>query len=247
MRQSIVEAGGVNGGGVDSVIQMLGKSAVRTAVVTTEATFTGIAVSDNGGKARLTGSGAHGLTTAVSVTPGYVNLYVISGTGWVPGLHRITGIDADTTGVVIDLDTDYDAGLGTPTVAVAGDDVPLAEVVVPPLSANSVLEIDYTGSGPVSSNNKVWRVGLAGTNFTGVVTTTSPVLTHRLAIANRGATNAQTASMNTSNNTGYGVGSALPVTGSIDTSVSTILRIIADPATANEVMVLERYHVVLFP
>lgn len=227
--------------GDDFNMRVLGKSAVPIPFITAAATFTSISVSDNGsGLVRLTSAGVHGLTTSPAVG---ANIYVSAGTGWTAGFYEIVTV-VDTTS--IDIDLAFDAGLGSPTISLAGDDTALVTVEIPALNANSCIEIDYTGSGTNSSNSKVWRVSFGGTNFTGVVTTTSGVLTHRLNIANRGATNSQTGSMNVSNNTGYGVGSALPITASIDTSVPTTLSIIADPAAANEVMQVERYLITLF-
>lgn len=60
-------------GGLSSV-RVLGKSVEPVAMVEPASTFTGVTVSDNGGKVRLTGAGSHGITAAISVTPGLPSL-----------------------------------------------------------------------------------------------------------------------------------------------------------------------------
>ncbi len=95
-------------------------------IVAPAATFVGLNITDNGGNTQINSAGVHGLTTGGAV--GY-DLYVswAGGTG-VDGFYAVLSVD-DTDSVTIDLP--YDAGLGTPTVAVIGTELEVARMTIP--------------------------------------------------------------------------------------------------------------------
>lgn len=233
-------------GGLSSV-RVLGKSVEPVAMVEPASTFTGVTVSDNGGKVRLTGAGSHGITAAISVTPGDINIYISGGDGWTAGMHRITGIDTDTTGTVIDLDTDYDAGMGSPMVVLENTEVTLAAINVPPLQPDSMIRVDYSFSSTDSSSSaKGIRCKLNTTNFASYSTTTSP--THRkvVVIHNRGTTSSQISGWPSGVSTSSEGNTSSSLTyGSVDTSVPTLIKLAVLPSLANIVQRLNRYSVEL--
>lgn len=104
-------------------------------VVVPDVTFDTLTYSDNGGLVNLVSVGAHGLTAANS-NGRFVYVTWAGGDG-VDGFYEIDSLDADTVGTEITIVLDYVVGLGTPTVAVAGDKILLGALTVP---ANSVLE-----------------------------------------------------------------------------------------------------------
>src|SRR5690606_15905457 len=108
-------------------------------------TFTATPPSSAAGGAEtlLTSAGAHGLTGAEAVGK---HLYIASGTGWSTGFYEITEIAEDTTGTTIQIDVPFDAGFGTPTIALAGTEVTFTTLTIPPLRADSYIKIDGTWS-----------------------------------------------------------------------------------------------------
>lgn len=222
---------------------IVGKSAVPITAISPAATFTSTTVDDNGGSVRLTSSGAHGLTTAVAVTPGNVNLYISAGTNWTPGLYEITGLDTDTTGVAITINLAYDATLGSPTIALANTEMILASLEIPELLENSIIEIDHSFSSSNSGNNKRHIIELEGTEFYGPTVTTSPYTRGITIIQNRGVTNSQIGGFGVAASATSGVGAinAAQPTASIDTSVQTTLDFKCRCTNENEISTLERY------
>lgn len=246
MRARQIDLGGTGGGGVDSVIQMVGKSAVAQSLVEPAATFTSATPTDGGGGTIvLTSAGAHGLTAAVAV--GYP-LYISAGTGWTPGFYPITALDLDTTGVAITITGVFDAGMGSPTIALANTLVVLATVSIPVLGSDSVIRVDSTFTSPdTSATNKSIRVRLGATSFYATGLTTSPNNGRVTVIHNRGVTNSQIARVAASGASGEGNSATPPTTGAEDTSVPTLLTFTAQPAAANVPMTLERYLVEVLP
>ena len=242
--------GGVNGGGVDSVISVVSRSGSIVTAIEPAATFTNATPSSAAGGADtlLTSAGVHGLTSAVAVG---VSIYVSGGTGWTVGFHVITAIAVDTTGTTIQLDTPFDAGMGVPTIALANTEITLASFTV---EANSmgptgILIVDPTfSSNDTSATSKIWRLRFGGTQFYGVTVTTSPA-THPapISIHNRGAANTQVNSFSITAASHSGSVASAPATGTVDTTSDVTVLLTAQPAAANIVVRLERYWAFLLP
>lgn len=222
----------------------LEKSGVAVKLIEPAATFTSATPSSAaaGADTLLTSAGVHGLTSAVSVGS---SIYISAGTGWTVGFHTITAIAVDTTGTTIQIDTPFYAGFGTPTIALANTEVTIKTIDVPPLLANSSLEVDSSYSYPSSGNNKTVRIKLNTTSFYGGVFTTTQSARQTTIIQNRGSTSSQVGGVGTGLVAGYGVQNQAIATGTVDTSVATTLNITVQPAVANEPITLERYIVYL--
>lgn len=76
----------------------------------------------NSGNVRLTGAGAHGLTTAVVITPAInTGVYVTwTGGSGVSGVYPVTAIDTDTTGTKLTINLPYVSATVTGTVGDSG-------------------------------------------------------------------------------------------------------------------------------
>ena len=76
----------------------------------------------NSGSVRLTGAGAHGLTTAVVITPAInTGVYVTwTGGSGVSGVYPVTAIDTDTTGTKLTINLPYVSATVTGTVGDSG-------------------------------------------------------------------------------------------------------------------------------
>lgn len=222
-----------------------GKSAVAQSIIEPAATFITTTPTDSGtGTTVLTSAGTHGLTSAVAV--GHP-IYISDGTNWIPGFYTITAIDLDTTGVAITINYPFSVSLGTPTIALANTLVVLGTVSIPALEANSLIRVDTTFTSPdTSATNKSVRVRLESTSFYANGLTTLPNNGRVTVIQNRGATNSQIARVASNGAAGEGNSATVPTTGSVDTSVETIMTFTAQPATANIPIVLERYFVEVF-
>lgn len=236
--------GGSSGGGVDSVIQVLAKSAVEVSLIEPAATFTAVTPTDGGGGTIiLTSAGAHGLTAARAVGSA---IYISGGTGWTAGFYPVTAVPVDTTGTTITVTGAFDGGMGAPTIALANTEVTLATVDIPALLADSMFEYEASYGYTNSASAKTLRSRLAGNQITSGGPTTTASFSLRKIIANRGATNSQLVTTALADGS---LGSTTAVYGtlSVDTSVVTQLTFTAQPAVANEVVRLERYNVILYP
>lgn len=234
-------------GSFSGQFSVLGRGSELLKLVEPAATFINAVVDDNGGKVRLTSAGVHGLTAAIVVAPGDVNIHVSAGDNWTPGFYPILAIDADTTGVAITIDLDYSLLLGSPTISLANTEVTMASVAVPPLEDNSMLRVDVTQSGTdTSATTKTVRVKLNTTIFYSTGLTTSPYNHRLVTIHNRNSTQRQVGGVSSSLSAFGGNTSNAPPTGTVDTSVETEINITFIPAAANIVMGLDRYFVELF-
>lgn len=231
--------------GKDFNMRVLSKSGVAITLVEPAATFTAVTASSAaaGADTLLTSAGVHGLTAAVSVG---ASIYISAGTGWTVGFHTITAIAVDTTGTTIQIDTPFDAGMGTPTIALANTEIPFVTIPVPVLSLNSMIRTDVTFSATSSSNVKRHRQRLNDLEYSQTQLTTSPQNRLSMVLQNRGVTNSQIAGFALGNTIGFGSTSAGLVTISADTSIASVLTITGLIPVANEVLTLERYSVELF-
>lgn len=112
------------------------------------------------------GGDVHGLTAAVAENK---YLYVSAGTGTgVVGLHKITDIATDTTGLTIQIDLPYNGSNTITTVSKwGGVDIPLLTLSVPPLRAGSIVELIATiisDSAGVTSS-RFTKIVWGGTQF----------------------------------------------------------------------------------
>ena len=221
---------------------VLAKSASQLLLINPAATFTAVSVSDNGsGLVRLTSAGVHGLTTSPAVG---ANIYVSAGTGWTVGFYEVVTV-VDTT--KIDIQLAYDAGLGTPTIALVNTEVTLVSSTIPALLANSVIRTDVTtSSADTSAATKIIRVRLNTTEFSAITLSTSPNNRRVTIIHNRNSTGSQVAGISLTTASGEGSLGSSPPTGSVDTSVSTTLNITMQINTANIAAGINRYFIELF-
>lgn len=244
MRARQLSLGGADGGGVDSVIQVLAKSAVAVSLIEPAATFTAVTPTDGGGGTIvLTSAGAHGLTAARAVGSA---IYISGGTGWTAGFYPVTAVPVDTTGTTFTITGTFDGGMGAPTIALANTEVVMATINVPALAISSMVEYKAAWSYTNSANAKGLRSRFDGSQVTLTSPTTTASYALRKIIANRGVTNSQIIATALADGS-LGTTTAAYDTLSVDTTVATVLTFTAQPAVANEVVRLEWYDVVLFP
>ena len=213
------------------------KSGEPISVICVASTFTSLSYANNGGKVQITSSGVHGLTTSPAVGS---SVYVswVGGTG-VSGLYTILSVDS-TTAITIDLV--YVAGLGTPTVAVAGTSITVSSINLPILLAGSQIRIHAPITVTNSANNKFFRARLNDVVVGGTLLTTAKDYHWLVEIAYRG-NNIKFSTMYLS----YG-GSSSGVfnTYTVDTTASNILTLTAQPTIANEVIIYQAYAIEVF-
>lgn len=234
--------------GDDFVMRVLAKSAVPISLVEPAATFINATPSSaaGGNDTLLTSAGVHGLTSAVSVGS---SIYISAGTGWTVGFHTITAIAVDTTGTTIQIDTPFDAGFGTPIIALANTFVTLATIAVPPLRADSQVRWDVTftftpdaSAGSEDVNIRFDNQSIQGIALTGATRT----MRYIGGFANKGTTSAQTNFFVSGSSAIIGSTTIMASQYTIDTSVSKDLTLLVAPSMANSVVSLNRYLVELF-
>lgn len=233
-------------------LALVSRSNVATPTLVVPATtFTSAAVNNVGSKVELdttsTSGGAHGLTNAVAAN---CYIYVAGGANWTVGFHKINSIAIDTTGKKIQLDTAYDAGLGTPTIVLAGPSatlVPMLAITIPPLTKNGEVVLDLTPDITNSTNAKNLKIKLNSTEFFaptyGSATGISITKGTSYVIYNRNDTQIQKASAGPTSVDGIGTSSSACATGIVDTSQETTLNVYYNPSTANERCGIDRYRV----
>jgi hypothetical protein len=231
----------INGGYQSPLV--VGKSAVPISLVEPAATFTAAAPSSAaaGADTLLTSAGVHGLTSTVSVG---ASIYVSEGVGWAVGFHTITAIAVDTTGTTIQIDTPYDVGMGTPTIALANTAVDIAIVTIPPLLPDSQVRWDVTltvspdasaGSEDVNiryGNQLMQGIALSGTTKT---------MRYIGGFANKGVTSQQTNFFVAGTSSVVGTSANAVNQYTIDSSIAQPLTFLVIPSMANSVVSLNRY------
>lgn len=221
---------------------------LQPTLIAPAATFTATTPSSAaaGADTLLTSAGAHGLTTAVAITARATYIYISGGTGWTVGFHKITAIAVDTTGTTIQIDTPYDAGFGTPTIALAGTEVTMLSLNTPIMATRGELELDISFNAPSNANNKTMKVKLGGTTFYDPVLTNATNSGNNRALfvlSNRNAVNSQIAGQGHLTNVGVGSSSSSINTGTVDTSAASTLAVTMTIATANDYFGIDRYNV----
>ena len=215
------------------------KSGEPVSVICVASTFTSLSYANNGGKVQITSTGVHGLTTSPAVG---AKVYVSwsGGTG-VSGLYTVLSVDSTTA---ITVDATYVAGLGTPTVAIAGTEITLQTINLPVLSKNSSLLLWNEWTMTASANSKTCVIRLNGA----VVQYQNIASNHTLArfntrLSNKGSTSVQSI-VEMPMNLASGVWTMREATQ--NTSVSTPISIRGRCATANEIIKLEMYLIEVF-
>lgn len=194
-----------------------------------------MATADAGASTKITsGGGVHGLTTALVITPGdhYINL--VSGTGWTPGLYKITLVDSTTA---LTINHPYAGGLGQPVFTYAGGGFFVAKRwKIPPLSSTGYAELTLTtdhthqtiGNNTEFNIEHVASSGVVGEGYTiydqGPETTNAPIYRAEVGFANNRATNAQKTLHGKADTDGWGsLNTGIQETGAIETNVATDL------------------------
>lgn len=213
--------------------KVIAKSAVASSIIEPAATFATLSYANNGGKVQISSAGVHGLTTSPAAGK---QVYVswAGGTG-VNGLYTILSVDS-TTAITINLT--YVLGLGTPTVAILNTEVTLASITLPPLKADSQVEIRATYSITSSTSARTIYARLNTTQIS-MNSTSAANATVRFwnVMCNRGATNSQI----TETSTTFPTSTAAVSATAVDTTVNTNLTLSGKPAAANEHVTLESY------
>jgi hypothetical protein len=202
------------------------------------ATFVTLTYDSNAGNVRLNSAGAHGLTTAVAVGQ---DIYVTwaSGTG-VNGFYEVTALDADTTGVAITIDLAYVTGLGTPTVAVANTAVTLASVTVPgwSMGVGGGMEIDALYTLTESATAKNIGMTYGGGVLMAVSAANNESACAQKLMCNRGSSQIVS---NAVNQVGHGLSTGANVFLTVDATQDQTFAFTAQPAAANNVVILEAF------
>lgn len=190
---------------------------------------------------RLTSAGAHGLTSAVAVGK---KLYVSAGTNWTVGFYTIKTIAIDTTGLVIDLEEPFVTGMGVPTIALAGTDVPFVTLNLPPLNTNSRIRFDITTEfGVASTNSKHNRIFLGATEILDINSNGATTAINRVTggFSNQNNTASQRTWFTSGGSSGVGTGTTGTISAAEDTSSVKTLAIKLNAANANDPMTLSRW------
>jgi hypothetical protein len=202
------------------------------------ATFVTLTYDSNAGNVRLNSAGAHGLTAAVAVGQ---DIYVTwaSGTG-VNGFYEVTALDADTTGVAITIDLAYVTGLGTPTVAVANTQVTLASVTVPgwSMGVGGGMEIDALYTLTESATAKNIGMTYGGGVLMAVSAANNESACAQKLMCNRGSSQIVS---NAVNQVGHGLSTGANVFLTVDATQDQTFAFTAQPAAANNVVILEAF------
>lgn len=237
--------------------QMLATSAVPLGYVapnnTTFSTITTVATGSGGtgggagSSTKITGTGAHGLTNAISAGK-YMN--ITGGTGWTAGLVKI--VDADANANILELDVPF-TSQGIPTYSTKTAEVELFRIKVPPLNANSFVIVDMSWSANGSSGKKLRvRYGDLGEAIATADEYSGPNVTSGtgngtiVKIQNVNNTAIQTGGIGNTTTGGSGASSGtVPATTTATGSVITDIIFTANPQVNNELIQMERYHVMV--
>lgn len=186
--------------------------------------------SNNGsGKVRLTASAAHGMTEANAEGS---FLYLISGgAGWTAGTsHQIAPNTGFVSATVVDLTTNFTAGMGVPVFAKATtspveavSEIPLLSIEVPVLRNNTALivecTIEYSSVNTTEQRRAKFYLDtteLTNHNITAVQTTNAP---YRFGFFNQANTAIQKGIAGF-NSTGYASSTLPPATAAVNTGIA---------------------------
>ncbi len=198
-------------------------------------TFIDLTYEDDGGAVKLVSEGEHGLTEAIAVG---ASVYVTWATGTgVDGLYEVTALDTDTTGLEITINYPYALGLGTPTVAVAGDEVTLATVALPASSVGvgGALLVEAELSFTENADAKVFSMELGGEQFLSINAVNQESVVVQRTLRNLGAGEVLTGPLSI---VGPGFSGNPLLTLDLDLTEALDFVVTADPAVANNVVTL---------
>lgn len=187
------------------------------------------AIADNGsGKVRVTAN-SHLMTSTQNNF--YVYISAWSGTG-VAGQYRVTYVSANTYDLP---DLAYNAGLGTPTVAIANGtaEILAAEIDLPPLTGRSCVRLEHSSVVTASDEDKrfCWalmtagRTGAVELNNRNTTAVANPSEFNKFAFRNLGVTNSQQALIAESANGAPASHTSVPNTAGVETNVATKLKV----------------------
>lgn len=215
-------------------------------------TFVGTyTLANSSGNTSVTGAGAHGLTSAVSVsTTNPVYVRVLTGTNWTPGLYKLISIT--DAGSQLTIDHPYSASLGQPTFALVGASVEIIRLKVPSLTetggAKLVATFDHTAVATASRTVEVKHTTNGGAANSGTTllslaeTTNAPISKGEWGFRNRAATNVNRKLHSSGDIDGWGsVNSGSSGEGAIETNVVTNIVMSVIFAAANDSVNLETY------
>ena len=219
--------------------QIYRKGDATNAIIFPAATFiSAYTIDNNGGNVRITGAGAHGLTTAVAITAGASYISITGCTNMTAGLYLITALDTDTTGVKITINQAYSASITVTAITLAnGADTTLLSVTIPPLTPNGSVIVDcswqWTNDAGTVAKNPAIKLG--GTVFSQPsASTAASVAMHLtpLKIQNRNNQLIQLGNYASASAVGSLVG-GVPASGAVDTTIATTMLFTGKPANAN--------------
>lgn len=192
------------------------------------ATFTGYTLSSAAAGARtlITAGGAHGVTSAFAVNK---SIYVSAGSGWTPGFYDVKAVALNTTGTSLEIDLPYSAGRGAPTIALPNDFVPFFSMPVPPLLANSYIQVvsgfNYTNSAVTKTPVVRLTDGTINLDAMQPPITTQDGGSYITTIRNFGSKTAQITGIAPTHGGGLGSTGAAAGTGTVDTTNGATLII----------------------
>lgn len=209
-------------------------------VIVPNAGITTWTASNSGGVVRLTASSVHGLTTTPAVG---AQIYVTAGINWTEGSFHTIGTVVSTT--VIDLTTTF-ASHGNPTVADAGDEIPIKVITLPVLRNNTTVvtefSVEFSADATGSSRRVKMYLDSTAINNNNTTSATNTYTPYRWGFRNIAATNVQRA-LAGENATGYASSTLPTLTAAVDTSTAKTITIAFIPAAANCSMELINYSV----
>lgn len=205
----------------------------------------------NGGletKVTSAGAGAHGL----SATNLGAMIEVTAGTGWTPGLYKLTVIEA--AGDELTIDHPYAGGLGQPTFTLingSSAEIVLKRIKIPALSVDGGIRwnctFDCTG---VTSKRPRVRYGAAGVAVASAVEyfnmttdTAGNTETFNGGFDNRGVTDSQIAQHSFASSSGTGTSANSPTVSTIESNVPTDFLITAHISLAGDMIQISRFAV----
>lgn len=222
-------------------IGLLGVLSESIIVTAPASTFTGaytLTSAGAGARTKISGGGAHGLTTAAAVNR---KIYVASGDNTV-GLWAIKVIAVDTSGTDFEIDLPYNAANTITAIALANDTdvVRMLDIEHPSLRSNSTIictvDMQCTNSANIKRQYVDLRAAGAapnGTMFCNASMVSALGLRRETVITNKHATNIQHSKASSASPTTGGNYAAM-VTGSIQTNAGCVVGVGAKFAAANE-------------
>lgn len=198
--------------------------------VSVAATFTSVTYANNGGRVQFSSAGVHGLTTSPAVgSRVYVSWSGGTGTN---GFYDVYSVDTTTT---FTISLTHAAGLGTPTVALAGTAVTLTETVTLPgnsLGLTKILHCGICATVTASTNNKTLSIVFGGTALNFLNTTAGTIVSVNIdqKIFNDGSTSSQ----KSTGVQGYASSANSFLSASVDTTADVSIGIRISLAAANE-------------